>query len=263
MWLEGYMWTVYVIQEKVTFEGSSYNHKECGVLCDLHSSKCDFFIINELDCYLATYSQESGSLVDSTANYKTYHQSGPLNSYVDEKYWTWSDNAKNWAKFLYNKFGSVYRQKCAFTCFFDTQCDFYVHWNGNCWFGNMTITDGTKHTGSTEAVEIYFKSNWQSNNGFVSAQFDWWTGNTAQSNALMHPGYYRHAIYATYQDEAWSNCPRRCITSYKFTCNFFLYHEGHCQLGDWNRAENKVHGFDTLSVNTGFYHRKDTSMYQC
>ena len=262
-WLPGYIWNRYVIQEKVTFEDSNYAYKDCGVRCDLHPNKCDFFIQNDLDCYFATYSSEDdGSLIEIEEDYKSYHQKDPLNSYIDGKFWTWSVNVRHWAKFIYHKFHSSARQRCAFYCIYDDQCDFYVHWNSHCWRGNMTTTSGHSLTTTESEVTIYFRNDQDQDNGFINANFDQFTGNVGQhKNAVMMHTYWKHNIFQTVHDPNPANCARRCITSWKYRCNFYIHHADHCQLGDYNSNNNYGYGLGDTTQNTIYYQRKDTSVH--
>ena len=263
--LPGNIWSRYVIEEMISldaFTSSENLYKDCAVRCDLHADKCDFFMYrtnNPYDCYLATYaSEDDGSIVTSDDEFNSYHKTSDSTSYVDGKFWTWTDNPRNWAKFIYSKTSSNHKNRCAFFCIYDDQCDFYVFWNSHCWFGNMTTTNGHSIVNNHDAQTIYFRTDQSKDNGVVSNEFNEWNGNMNNANALMSNSYWEYNIYATYSDTIEANCARRCITSYKHTCMFYTLLNDRCQLGRYTYDGRQIHGGTT--ANTVYKYRADYCM---
>ena len=264
--LPGNIWSRYVIEDMISldaFTTSENLYKDCAVRCDLHADKCDFFMYrtnDPYDCYLATSaSEDDGSIVTLDDEFNSYHKESDSTSYVDGKFWTWTDNPRNWAKFIYSKTSSTHKNRCAFFCIYDDQCDFYVFWNSHCWFGNMTTTNGHSIVNNQDAQTIYFRTDQSKDGGVIANEFNEWTGNLNNANALMSNAYWEYNIYATYHDTIEANCARRCITSYRHTCMFYTFLHDHCQLGRYNYDGRQIHGGTT--ANTVYKYRTDYCMY--
>ena len=235
--LPGNIWNQYIFESQ-----EAYDVSECGVMCQLHSTKCDFFTFKEPTCYLGLYEQENGEVVELEDTLKTYHKSSLVDPYVNPKYWSWNSNSNRWQQYVYKSEASSHIRGCSFICAFDTECEFYVYLSNVCWFGKMGYT-GNLLTSATNNLEVFFKVGVE-DSSFINDAFNDRNGDYQSDIGIMSATYWQAAIYWTGQDGDGldSRCAKRCALSNDNTCNFYIVINGHCQLGRFNVNGNNFKG---------------------
>ena len=235
--LPGSIWNKHIFESQEVFDVS-----ECGVMCELHSTKCDFFTYQSPTCYFGLYEEVNGEIIELDDTLKTYHKSSLVDAYINPKYWSWNHNSNRWQQYAYKSEASAHIRGCSFLCGSDTECEFYVYLSNVCWFGKMDY-EGNLLTTATNNLEVFFKVGAE-DSGFINDAYTDRNGEYESSLGLMSSTYWQAAIYWKGQDGDGldSRCAKRCALSNDNTCNFYIVINDHCQLGRFNVNANTFKG---------------------
>ena len=148
---------------------------DCGVKCVLSDwNKCDFFLYEFPNCYLASYNVTNGlDIVLESTGITTYHNLELLNQNLTKNiYQTFGSSqvVSDWNRWIFKTKPSYFSLgKCVLLCFLDVDCDYFVFTKEFCYFGSFNyFGDAISTENNTEIITVRLKITGNADNTIVS-----------------------------------------------------------------------------------------------